>query len=365
MHKPDIPEDEENRLRELYSFEVLDTGPDEELDAILDLLLATTGASMGTITLVDENRQWFKARQNVPFEQTSRDIAFCAHGILGDDLFVVEDARADIRFFDNPLVTGETGVVFYAGMPLTTSNGYRIGMICVQDRMPRRLDAVQRALFARLAASIVASLELHREQRRNLRLRQEVDHRVQNTLQFLSSLLHLHAETGYCTDDAHGEWLPRFTARLDAMSNMLRSFNALSAFDEVQSRTQICPILSSMLQSFGLQLSTYDCPFEIDEFLLDRDRAMVLTSLAYEIVTVTADPPEQWQPSVWIRRLDDTAELMVKQVMPPEVYARVSTDFRFAIVETLSRRLNANDRYAYENQMFNATYRFPITAMSA
>ena len=130
-------------------------------------------------------------------------------GILGGDLFVVEDARNDPRFFDNPLVTGKTGVVFYAGMPLQTSNGHRVGMICVQDRTPRQLDTIQRALFGRLAASVVTSLELRREQRRNLRLRQEVDHRVQNTLQFLFSLLHLHAETGYCADQSRKDWLPR------------------------------------------------------------------------------------------------------------------------------------------------------------
>jgi diguanylate cyclase (GGDEF)-like protein len=111
---------------------------------------------------VDGERQWFKSRQGADLEETPREHAFCSHAILGDKVMVVDDATKDLRFADNPLVTGETGIRFYAGAPLRTSDGYTIGTLCVIDQLPRKMDERERGILADLAALVVHEMELRR-----------------------------------------------------------------------------------------------------------------------------------------------------------------------------------------------------------
>jgi two-component sensor histidine kinase len=362
MIRPGVPEDETARLSELYSFQVLDTAPDPEMDAILDLLLALTGASMGTITFVDADRQWFKSRRNISVQQTSREVAFCAHGILGNDLFVVPDAREDIRFQGNPLVSGGPHVVFYAGMPLRTSQGHNIGMLCVQDRHPRHLDEIQKSVLRRLAKNVVTILELRREQERTSRVKRELEHRVQNTLQFLSSLIHLQSGTGYCADQGEVDWMPQFSARLDAMSWMLRSFNNYSDRESVFAGAQVGPIIQEMVHIFGIVVPDGSWPLATDDFVIDRDRAMVLTSLVYELVTTVAGQAEESAPEGRLVNTGDAAELVISKPLAEDGYSRLIEDYRFAIIETLARRLNADDSIQYNKNVFTARYRFAIAS---
>ncbi|WP_217424901.1 GGDEF domain-containing protein [Pandoraea soli] len=156
------PLDETERLAALRRYEILDTPPEPAFDRIVRLASYLFGAPMSLVSLIDESRQWFKARQGIDTPQTPRSMAFCAHAILGDDVFVVTDARADRRFADNPLVTGEPNIRFYAGAPLRTPEGHRLGTLCVMDRRPRTLDDEKRALLADLSALVVDALELRR-----------------------------------------------------------------------------------------------------------------------------------------------------------------------------------------------------------
>ena len=358
MIQPEPPPDENARLSELHSFHVLDTPPDPEMDAILDLLLAVTGAPMGTITFVDADRQWFKSRRNISARETSRQVAFCAHGILGDDLFVVRDARDDPRFHDNPLVTGDPNVVFYAGMPLTTSNGHNVGMICVQDGRPRELDVIQESVLRRLARNVVALLELRREQERTRLLRREMEHRIQNTLQFLASLVHLHSGTGYCVDQPGGDWVPRFAARLDSMSLMMRSFNAYPDTDEVSVEAHVCPIIRDMLEVAGLSTGSDSCPAQVEDFTMGKNQAMVLASLAYELITTIIDRAPGKLPGLRLAPAGNLAEFSMSHALEKGAYSDLISDYRFAIIETLSRRLEAEATYGYDRAVFSARYRF-------
>lgn len=362
MIQPENPPDESARLSELHSFQILDTPPDPEMDAILDLLLALTGAPIGTITFVDADRQWFKSRRNISARETSRQVAFCAHGILGDDLFVVRDAREDPRFNDNPLVTGDPNVVFYAGMPLTTTAGHNVGMICVQDNRPRNLDIIQKSVLRRLGGNVVALLELRRERERTRLLRRELEHRVQNTLQFLASLVHLHSGTGYCVDQAGEDWVPRFAARLDSMSLMMRAFNAHADTDEVSVKAHVCPIIQEMLETAGLHTHGDSCPAQMDDFSLDKNQAMVLASLAYELITTIIERTPGQLPGVRFVRAGDLAEFEISHALEEEMYSDLISDYRFAIIETLSRRLHADASYDYNCAVFSARYRFPAAS---
>lgn len=132
---------ERERLAQLHSMGLLDTGPEESFDRITRLAMAMCGTPVALISLVDHNRQWFKSRQGLSATETARDVAFCSHAILDERPLVVEDARLDPRFDDNPLVTGAPNVIFYAGIPLKAPGGMPMGTLCVIDHEARTIDA--------------------------------------------------------------------------------------------------------------------------------------------------------------------------------------------------------------------------------
>jgi signal transduction histidine kinase len=161
MHAP-LPAGETDRLAALYDLDVLDTPPEREFDDIVALASTVCGVPMSLVSLVDEDRQWFKARIGTDAHETSRDVSFCAHAILGRDLMVVPDARNDTRFSDLPAVRQDPGVRFYAGAPLVTTDGHALGTLCVVDVEPRRLTVEQLQALRALSRQVTAQLELRR-----------------------------------------------------------------------------------------------------------------------------------------------------------------------------------------------------------
>jgi signal transduction histidine kinase len=156
------PSNENDRLAALYALGVLDTEAEKDFDDIVALASNVCGVPMALVSLVDTDRQWFKARLGTDLTETSRDMSFCSHAILGRDLLVVPDAREDARFADNPLVRQHEGVRFYAGAPLVTTEGFGLGALCVVDSEPRRLDVEQLQALRALARQVTAQLELRR-----------------------------------------------------------------------------------------------------------------------------------------------------------------------------------------------------------
>lgn len=145
-------ESEQARLQALHGLAILDTPPEERFDRITRLATHLFGVEIALVSLVDEERQWFKSRQGFSLTQTCRQESFCAHAIQKEGIFEIEDASADPRFADNVLVTARRGIRFYAGVPLTTSDGFRVGTLCIIDSKPRRLDDAQRQALIDLAA---------------------------------------------------------------------------------------------------------------------------------------------------------------------------------------------------------------------
>ena len=141
---------------------MLDTIPEEVFDDLTELAARICEAPIALITLVDEDRQWFKSKVGISDNETSRDISFCAHAILQSDLFIVPDATKDQRFAHNPLVTSDPKIRFYAGAPLITPDGHALGTLCVIDKVPRELRPDQKTGLRVLARHVMTQLELRR-----------------------------------------------------------------------------------------------------------------------------------------------------------------------------------------------------------
>lgn len=163
------PVNEEGRIAALEKYAILDTDPEQPFDDLTLLASFVCKTPTALISLVDEDRQWFKSRVGMDASETSRDIAFCSTAILQADVLVVPDALLDERFRDNPLVASDPHIRFYAGAPLINEDGYALGTLCVVDRTPRELAPEQREALKALSRLVLAQLEF----RRNLILLKE------------------------------------------------------------------------------------------------------------------------------------------------------------------------------------------------
>ncbi len=160
MIAPEIPANESERLRALAALDILDTPTEERYDRIVSLAARVLEMPIAYVSFVDENRQWLKSQIGMPTDETSRDISFCGHTILRDKPLVIPDTWLDARFADNPLVTGEPHLRFYAGVPLRAGKGFGVGTLCVADQSPRGFDDTQLAILRDFAGLVERELKL-------------------------------------------------------------------------------------------------------------------------------------------------------------------------------------------------------------
>ena len=158
-----MPANEPERLQALRSYKILDTKPEERFDELTRLAALICGTPISLISLIDTDRQWFKSRFGLNIQETPRAQAFCTHAIMQPDLFVVPDATKDERFADNPLVTGDLNIRFYAGEPLAARDGHVLGTLCVIDHVPHTLTESQMAALKIVGKLVIANFELRRD----------------------------------------------------------------------------------------------------------------------------------------------------------------------------------------------------------
>lgn len=160
MQSAPLPENESQRLLALQFYNILDTPEEEDFNEIVALASRICEAEISLISLIDESRQWFKAKIGLDTQETHRDLAFCAHAIHEPEIMEIEDTHNDERFFDNPYVVDDPRIRFYAGMPLETRDGYRLGTLCVIDSKPKHLTEEQRYALRILAKQAMKLMEL-------------------------------------------------------------------------------------------------------------------------------------------------------------------------------------------------------------
>ncbi|WGW02782.1 histidine kinase dimerization/phosphoacceptor domain -containing protein [Tropicibacter oceani] len=198
----DVPEDQAARLAELHSYDILDSAPEAAFDDVVGLVAKLLDVPVALVSLVDETRQWFKARIGMEPTQTPLEQSICSHAILDDAMTEIADTLGDPRTLDNPLCCGPLAEMrFYAGAPLVTPTGHKLGTLCVLDDKPRQLTDTQREVLRVMADQVMRQLDLRRALAAEAVLRDEIDHRVKNSLQTVSSFLRIyrsrsdHAET--------------------------------------------------------------------------------------------------------------------------------------------------------------------------
>lgn len=171
-------EREEDRIESLKSYQILDTAAEEDLDELTALAAALCKAPIALITLVDEDRQWFKSKCGLDIDQTERSVSFCQYTIKGHEIFEIPDALKDDRFSSNPLVLGEPYIRFYCGAPLINEAGYVLGSLCIIDRKPKKLTAHQKKTLALFAKQVVTHFELTKQKALLERQKLELEERV-------------------------------------------------------------------------------------------------------------------------------------------------------------------------------------------
>ncbi|WP_396140725.1 ATP-binding protein [Flavobacterium sp.] len=191
MQKPSNHKKESKRIESLKSYLVLDTESEEEIDNLTQLASEICETPISLVSLIDENRQWFKSKIGLEVNETSRDVAFCAHAINEkDDLFIIEDARKDKRFFDNPLVTSHPYVIFYAGVVLKSDEDLPLGTLCVIDNSPRKLSDKQIRSLKTISKQIMNLLNYKKSMHKQEELRIQLVQKNRELERFASIAAH-------------------------------------------------------------------------------------------------------------------------------------------------------------------------------
>ena len=286
---------EEYRLAALRQYDILDTPRETDFDEVVEVASAICRAPISVINLIDHGRQWFKAEVGLGVRETPIDSSICAHAILQRGLFIVPDTKLDPRFADNPLVTGDPHLRFYAGALLETPEGFPLGTVCVLDYKPRELDETQKAFLQLMANQVMKLLELRRinaaehtarlraEQlvRENATLIREGDHRVMNSLQLVQSVLSLQSRNAVDPDTK--AQLDMAGNRVLAIATVHKQLHLTGSLEEIDFDAFLHRLIESLKITAPPQIT--DIKVTAEKSRLRSDLASGMGMLVAELVT--------------------------------------------------------------------------------
>jgi len=268
------------RLKALYSYEILDTDREKEFDDVVALAAGLCGTAVAVINLIDAERQWFKAEVGLDARETPLETSLCAHVILQDDFVEIPDTLHDPRMRDNPLCCGDPGLRFYAGALLRSDGGLPIGTLCVLDYEPKKLTALQRDAIRVLADQVMNQLDLRRALKTAEVLRNEVHHRVKNSLQSISSLTGMQSRS-LSSEEARSA-LVTVQRRIETVAALHEQLYRTNAGDKINLRDFISNVVDFMN---GTRPSNVTIETALDEVIIDSSRAAAVGVVVNEFAT--------------------------------------------------------------------------------
>ena len=262
--KDENVEIEEVRLATLRGYNILDTAPENDFDEITQLASELCQTPIALISLVEDDRQWFKSTVGTDMAQTDIESSICAHAVRARADLEIADTRLDPRTADNPLVTGQDNLQFYAGALLEMEDGLPMGTLCVLDHTPRRLSDFQRRALKVLANQVMRQIELRRALSAADILRKEVDHRVKNSLQSLEALIRIQAR-GETSEDARNA-LEAVQGRLSMISNLHEALYLADTGARVSMSSFLDRVVQAATQQLpeGVKVACNTSPLDLD-----------------------------------------------------------------------------------------------------
>lgn len=267
-------------------YDILDTPPDGAFDRITALAAQIFNVPIAIVSVVDQDRIWFKSHHGVDVGEIGRDPRLCASAILSDDPRILPDARRDPHALANPLVTGEFGLRFYAGVPLRTFDGYNLGTLCVIDTEPRNVSDHEMSQLRDLASIVMDQLELRRAARNSVAVKdaliREMNHRVSNSLQLVSSLLHIQ---GRGLPAAVSEQFDIAAGRIAAIGRVHRRLYQTDQVAIVEFKQFLSDTCEEIANSLAIESQGRTIVVEADSADLATDRAISLALIVNELIT--------------------------------------------------------------------------------
>ncbi len=335
-----VPNNEARRIAAVRRYDILDTPPDGAFDRITSIAARRFDVPISIISIVDHDRIWFKSHHGlVDAKQTGRDPGLCASAILSDLPHIITDAAVDPRALANPLVAGDFGLRFYAGVALRTHDGFNLGTLCVIDKEPRPVDEKQIADLKDLASIVMDQIELRLSARlaiaHSALMAKEIDHRVTNSLQFVSSILSMQ---GRHSSSETAQHLQIAANRVAAVAQVHRNFYTDGAADVscITFLRRLCTDLSTILGT----------PIDVqgDEGAVPSTRIQPIGLLLNELVT-NAAKHGAGTIRVDYRIADDTHELSVCDEgagLPKDFDLEKTAGLGIKVIQTLVRQLDGH-----------------------
>lgn len=354
-----IPENEVQRMAAVRRYDILDTPPDGMFDRVTAMAARRFDVPIAIISIVDNDRIWFKSHHGLPVKQIGRDPGLCASAILSTDPHILTDASVDPRSLANPLVAGDFGLRFYAGVPLTTGDGFNLGTLCVIDKAPRPIDQGQINDLKDFASIVIDQLELRLSARNAVAraeiMAREIDHRVMNSLQFVSSMLTLQSREHDLTD-ATAEQLKIAANRVAAVARVHRHFQSDEAAETTSCITFLRRMCADLSDIVGKPVIVCG-----DEGEVPTTRIQPIGLIVNELVTNSAKHGEG-RIEVSYKIMDDTHEISVCDEgsgLPPSYDPSSGRGLGTKVVKALASQLGG--RIAADRLPTGRGYCFTVT----